>query len=703
MFYANLSTVAENGQAEIFELFEKTGGILDLKSADSWGISSPGFKSMWLSGMEAAAARGDVDNLRRLLSKGVQISDIKLGKLYPDHPECLELLLEHEKFSRKQLEEVFYDGDWRNKPWVMSIQNIFYRLRYSKQPLDRSPATRWDRDHSHDWYPQNPLWLGEKHLLSLSLILHALHPTVSRSRLEHDLKDMDSILYQCHYGVKEIQAHSEQLHILKQNVSLVCLTGALDTVKILIRKGACINQKGLVCISPLFAAVVSGRKELVSLLLQHGVDPDELHSFTSILSFDHAHDIPQTDDGLPGLFLTPNMVKACWTLVRLAIQEGKLYHTPILLAEELGYVEIYNTLVDSGRTRLSDILTHFKRIFKTRSTNGNLGPILSPHIDECGRLVLKNLVVDRQERTILHLTAAYGAKPFFDVPIKNLAAELAVKDKFGQTPLHSAAICGQTTIVELIVKYTGLQHLHAQNLKGATPLHLALVNLHLTTAQKLVELGSLLLLEDRSGHLPTHRALYAAVETCDLSLLKLIWTATESQLTFQGDMSLLEHRMKDKWRFNLLDYAIKEIADWRVPDWDPEPDAEWNSEDEEPDYDPLIARPDWKTGEEPSQTCDGGLEVKKYLLEKGFNPRWSPEDGGTTSLELAKDYLSEPPEAVSDQAFAALKEVIELFKDYISDSLDTEDNKSKSERAVEGESASLPHKEGNDSKPKQGE
>ncbi|KAK3990773.1 ankyrin repeat-containing domain protein [Cladorrhinum sp. PSN332] len=313
----------------------------------------------------------------------------------------------------------------------------------------------------------------------------------------------------------------------------------------------------------------------------------------------------------------------------------------------------------------------------------NLGTVLSPYVDAAGKLALKNVVVDGQGRTVLHLAAAYGATDLFERHITNLKTGLRTKDKHGQIPLHSAAICGQTAIVELIVKSGGPGLLSAQNDAGKTPLHLALKNAALSAAQELVELGSPLLIGDEDGKLPIFDAVRVAINTGNFSLLSSIWTTTESQRTSCSGISLFN--LTTTSGLNLLDYAVWVISEWELQGSDPDLEAEWDSDDSDAEWDPTMSRPDWETGEEPSQTCNR-LEVVKFLVAKGFNPGWKSTEDSDTTLEFARWCLSRPVEEVTDEAMYALEQVIEFFEECVTGPLDKDDESNSFEKCMEGDS-----------------
>jgi ankyrin repeat protein len=120
--------------------------------------------------------------------------------------------------------------------------------------------------------------------------------------------------------------------------------------------------------------------------------------------------------------------------------------------------------------------------------------------------------------TPLHVAAMYGQTEAIEL-LGELGADFNARNNYGSTPLHRAAAYGQTEAAKLLGELGA--ELEARDNKGQTPLHRAAACGETEMAKLLMELGADLEAKDNNGMTPLHwAAVHGETEAAKL-LMKL--------------------------------------------------------------------------------------------------------------------------------------------------------------------------------------
>ncbi|XP_018648139.1 putative tankyrase [Schistosoma mansoni] len=255
-----------------------------------------------------------------------------------------------------------------------------------------------------------------------------------------------------------------------------CRNGDLALVKCLLENGVNVNlndtsgRKS----TPLHFAAGYGRREVVSLLLDHNADVsarDEgglipLHNACSFGHVDVVHLLLSAGSD-------PN-AEDCWNYTPLheAAIKGKV-EVCILLLQAKANPHARNldgkTPVDlaEGSARLALLGEYRKDELLEAARSGNeekLISLLTPQNVNCH-------AGDGRKSTPLHLAAGYNRTKIVKILLKN-GSDVIAKDKGGLIPLHNACSYGHLDVCELLISAGyGSAQVHAADLWQYTPLH----------------------------------------------------------------------------------------------------------------------------------------------------------------------------------------------------------------------------------------
>ncbi|CAH8451148.1 unnamed protein product [Schistosoma haematobium] len=279
-------------------------------------------------------------------------------------------------------------------------------------------------------------------------------------------------------------AHSAAFHTENDNsipsfdeeIFDACRNGDLALVKCLLENGVNVNlidtsgRKS----TPLHFAAGYGRRDVVSLLLDHNADVsarDEgglipLHNACSFGHVDVVHLLLSAGSD-------PN-AEDCWNYTPLheAAIKGKV-EVCILLLQAKANPHARNldgkTPVDlaEGSARLALVGEYRKDELLEAARSGNeekLINLLTPQNVNCH-------AGDGRKSTPLHLAAGYNRTKIVKILLKN-GADVIAKDKGGLIPLHNACSYGHLDVCELLISAGyGSAQVHAADLWQYTPLH----------------------------------------------------------------------------------------------------------------------------------------------------------------------------------------------------------------------------------------
>jgi ankyrin repeat protein len=231
--------------------------------------------------------------------------------------------------------------------------------------------------------------------------------------------------------------------------------GSFDSARLLIEAGANVNDAAANGASALVIAAHSGHPDVAELLLQRGADPNAAGAGYTAL---HAALLRGQSDLIKSLLAhkaDPNAVLEKGTHLRRSSIDWSMSFswvggTPIWLAAKLGDPDAMRVIAASGGN------------IKTAQPDGTtpLMAALSPRPNRRGLAAPDPAEIERQTLETVRAALDLGDDAN------------AVVSPTGNTPLHTAAAAGQTSIVQLLVDRGA--KLDARNKKGQSALQLAI-------------------------------------------------------------------------------------------------------------------------------------------------------------------------------------------------------------------------------------
>jgi len=119
-----------------------------------------------------------------------------------------------------------------------------------------------------------------------------------------------------------------------------------------------------------------------------------------------------------------------------------------------------------------------------------------------------NAEADSAQNRLLHRAARYGHAKVVDCILSQKECDANATNKFGMVPLHHAAVNGDPSVIEALVK--GGAKPTTQDAGGRVPLHWATAHGHVDAVRVLLESGAgyneMANVKDKEGWTPLHRA-----------------------------------------------------------------------------------------------------------------------------------------------------------------------------------------------------
>ncbi|CAM1511722.1 Fc.00g092350.m01.CDS01 [Cosmosporella sp. VM-42] len=274
-------------------------------------------------GLEPALVRGDVENLTKLLERGVDASGVlkKASQIY-DTPSTT-LLLQANDYSKAQLNEAlaaFFD--LHTGPDLEA---------YAMTTMRRVLTSKDRSIRLHNAFKLVPSFNHMVPYTNLYLDRGAKIPTASFIRATSLAIALDETLAK--FLLDNINTLQESSIRARDFLPIACLWGHEGVIEAIIsHHEADINKKGSQGMSPILAAVASGNFEAVALLLGKGAKPSEVLSCST----------PDAGDSA-SLALTkfPAQFIECFG--------GNVEESPFSLARRLGYGDIEKLLETTGQ------------------------------------------------------------------------------------------------------------------------------------------------------------------------------------------------------------------------------------------------------------------------------------------------------------------------------------------------------------------
>ena len=298
------------------------------------------------------------------------------------------------------------------------------------------------------------------------------------------------------------------------------LRGRVDVVSLLLERGVDMEAKDSNGCTPLLIAVSRGCRDVASLLLERGANKEAknkggctpLHlaassnhkDVVSLLLERGANKEAKNKDGWTPLYAAAS--RGCTDVVSLLLERGVNKEamnengwTSLHAAASSGYKGVVSLLLDRGAA------------LETSDQNGSTplhAAASNGHKNVVSLLLERGAEKDARDmygRTPLHTAASCGHANVV-LLLQECGANMEVRDKGGWTPLHTAASKGHMDVV-LLLLYRGAE-IEPKSKNYTTPLYDAAINGHKNVVLLLLERGADKEAKDKEGRTPMHAAAY---------------------------------------------------------------------------------------------------------------------------------------------------------------------------------------------------
>jgi serpin B len=286
---------------------------------------------------------------------------------------------------------------------------------------------------------------------------------------------------------------------------------------LLIANGADVNAKGgYLDGTALHDAAIEGHKEIVELLIGKGANIEAKNSY-----------------GETALYCAAEANHK--EIVELLIDKGADVNardtygkTPLEQAAGWGYDGVVRALITGGADATIRIAIYAGALEKVKS------------LIESGTDI--NAREDQTGKTPLHIAALYGQSAIAESLIRK-GARVDAPDTEGRTPLYDAIAVGDMPMVELLIKEGA--DLKIRDARGRSPLHYAAIEGYRDVAEVLISHGAEVNAKDSGTLTPVHLAASNGhVEVAELLIAKGADVQAENS---QGKTPLLTAIVRDHW------------------------------------------------------------------------------------------------------------------------------------------------------------
>lgn len=286
-------------------------------------------------------------------------------------------------------------------------------------------------------------------------------------------------------------------------LALACVRGIADVAETLIKAGANVNSVDNVGATSLYGAARHDQEDLVRLLLQQEATKVNLTTYQYT---------PLMAAALNGYI---GIVKAFLPIQRLEINKG---------SEERGHTALMVAALYNEPEAVEALLTHPDIDINCQDEGGSTALILAA--EEGYRRIVETLLnkgADTEVKQVGSLgTALNRAIDYNQIPVVELllarGANVHHKDVFERGMLHSAAVNGQSEVLEVLLESDKTLDVNMQDVNGKTALHDAARNGFEPTVRVLLEYGGDPTIKDNYGRTP----IYVAHEMNHTALVEML-------------------------------------------------------------------------------------------------------------------------------------------------------------------------------------
>ena len=315
-----------------------------------------------------------------------------------------------------------------------------------------------------------------------------VHAVITYRAASLDIVPLNEILFkQALINLEPNDDYSSSLHVAtKEN--------AINLVRLLIEKGAHVNDRNISFCTPLHIAAKYARPAMVELLLENGADVEvkdkyertPLHAALSGRSAEqtlalliNAKADLEARDGLGRTALIIAVQSDLPAVARFLVQHGAKVEVSVSFGEGL-----LHTAVRTGKEREAQLLLENGANLEARNMEGDTAlysAVLGSQERITGMLLdhgrMTGITVKQQdshEDTVLHCAIRTANIAIVEMLLK-AQADIYARDYNGNTALHRAVLEGQEPherIVQLLLQSSATQ-MNSVNFDGDTVLHLA--------------------------------------------------------------------------------------------------------------------------------------------------------------------------------------------------------------------------------------
>jgi ankyrin repeat protein/beta-lactamase regulating signal transducer with metallopeptidase domain len=500
--------------------------------------------------LHEAAAAGDIEKVKSLLSKGADVNERdqngRTALHYASersHVEVANLLISHGANVNAMSSDRRMSPDWR-KPLhyaAMSGDKRMVELLISKG-ADIDLVSEGGR---RLWFEamKSPT-AGGKEVVELLVAKGAEIPALHLAAYRGDLEKLKRLLEEGANVNAPAMYDITPLHAAANG-------GNKDVVQLLIGRGANVDARDAGRVPPLYYAALHNYEDIVDLLLGKGTDIGAKDYGFTLLYYAIFNDGDRAKDALKLLIAKGANVNVkdmggftplnygIWLdyrdIVELLIANGADVNTkdgqgltPYYWAVTQGRKDLVELLVAKGATRVSTIhlaaragdLEEVKAFIekgtdinaKDQSGRTPLFLTVCADTNDVARfLIAKGADVNAKDSsgdTPLHSALSNGKKDIAELLIAKGADVNAETNKAAETPLHDAAYFGCSEIAELLIAKGARLDVKStrRRTNGMTPLCLACSRGHNGVAGLLIAKGADINVKDSNGQTPLHLA-----------------------------------------------------------------------------------------------------------------------------------------------------------------------------------------------------
>jgi len=503
--------------------------------------------------LHEAAADGDIEQVKLLISRGADVNEKDSGGKTPlhyasekGHTEVAKLLISRGAYVNAMSSDRRMSPDWR-KPLhyaAMGGHKQTVELLISKG-ADINAQSQGGR---RLWFEamRSPA-AGGKEVVELLVARGAEIPALHLAAYMGDMEKLKKLLEEGVNVNTPATYDTTALHAAANG-------GNKDVVQFLIGKGAKVDARDTFGLPPLYYAALHNYEDITDLLLDKGIDINAKHYDYTLLYYAIFSDGDKGKDAIKLLIskganvnvqdrggFTP-LNYSIWLdygdIAELLINNGADVNaedtrglTPYYWAVMHGRKDVVELLTAKGATAVSTIHLAARagdleqvKAFIEEGTDINakdksgatplFSAVLADDNDVAKLLIAKGADVNAKLEdgaTPLHVVLSLGKKDVVkDVAALLIAkgADVNAKNRNGETPLLDAAYFGNSEIAELLIAKGADVDAKStrRSISGITPLYTACSRGHKGVAEVLIAKGADVNIKDSNGQTPLHLA-----------------------------------------------------------------------------------------------------------------------------------------------------------------------------------------------------